>query len=117
MGGTIGQNDLDEDIASVEEKIEEISRKDSGADAEVFETPRPRIFAGAERALVPMNYFEDVEDPYFIDPRVVTELFICPLCKGKLASLDDVESHVEDIHKIDLTTFRSLDLHVETMKV
>jgi len=108
--GTISQNDLGEDIANVE-KIKKISPKDSGTNAEVFKTP--------ETALVPMNYFNDVvvEDPYFTDPRVVTELFVCPLCKGKLAKLDHVESHVEEIHKIDLTTFRSLDLHVVTVKV
>ena len=36
-----------------------------------------------------------------VDPRIVTKLFTCPICLGKLASLSDAKDHIERFHRIN----------------
>jgi len=75
---------------------------------EVHEPPRQptsrafREVSPVSTALVPRDYFVDV------DPNIITKLYVCPMCKGKLARMDHVQKHVVLFHKIDYTLFSSL---------
>ena len=61
--------------------------------------------------LVVNDFFSEV------DPRVVTKLFICPLCFCKLASRKIAENHVLVHHKIDAATFQNVNLNFDIMEV
>lgn len=113
------QDGMDE-VMTIEEP-EEIPRNISRADrketqahgptiTEVNETPRQPTFRG-ETAIVPRDYFVDV------DPNIITKLYVCPLCKGKLARMDHVQKHVVLFHKIDFSLFRNLNIQFTTFPV
>ena len=75
----------------LEEVEEEIPRNEAEPKPgkriyEVYGNPNP---GGAATNLVGNDYFSEV------DPRVVTKLFLCPLCFCKLAYRDDAENHFE----------------------
>jgi hypothetical protein len=87
---------------------EEIPRNETELKPEVYGNTNP---GGAATNLVGNDFFSEV------DPRVVTKLFICPLCFCKLASREVAENHVFMHHKIDAATFQNLNLNFGVMEV
>ena len=52
-----------------------------------------------------------------VDPRLVTKIFLCPLCSCKLAYREDAEKHVFIHHKIDAATFQNLNLSFKVLRI
>jgi len=75
---------------------------------ETFGNPNPN---GAGTSLVRKEYFTDV------DSCVITRLYICPLCKGKLGFKDHARNHITVYHKINAFAFNLLKLKFETIEV
>ena len=100
------QRNTTEDMEGVEE---EIPRNETEPGKPICGNPNQ---SGAETNNLVGNY-------HFIevDPRVVTKLFLCPLCFCKLAYRKDAENHVFVHHKIDAAMFQDLNLNFGVMEV
>jgi hypothetical protein len=75
---------------------------------QTFGNPNPN---GAGTSLVRKEFFTDT------DPCVITRLYICPLCKGKLGFKEHARNHITVYHKINAIAFNLLKLKFETMEV
>ena len=101
---------LSDDMEGVEEEIprNETEPRPGKPIYDVYGNTNP---GGAATNLVGNDFFDEV------DPRVVTKLFLCPLCFCKLAYRKDAENHVFVHHKIDAATFQDLNLNFHFMEV
>ena len=52
-----------------------------------------------------------------VDPYVITRLFICPLCRGKLGFINHIQNHLVKYHKIDPAEIKSLNLTFSGLEV
>ena len=97
--------------------------KAAGVDFHVFKMKKqsswanPMMFNQAWKAIRDRLLFESSDYFFEVDPRVVTKLFLCPLCFCKLAYRKDAENHVFVHHKIDAATFQDLNLSFGVMEV
>ena len=43
------------------------------------------------------------------DPAIIKKLYTCPLCLGKLLSLDEAKSHIELFHRIPMEHQKNME--------
>lgn len=57
----------------------------------------------------PLVTYRNVQEN-FLDPNLVTKLYSCPFCNGKLAFFQHAQDHVVKFHNIKLDQMRKLQL-------
>ena len=52
-----------------------------------------------------------------IDPYMITQLFICPVCLGKFADASYIQGHISNFHKIPVEHQQRLGLEIQCVDV
>ena len=52
-----------------------------------------------------------------IDPYMITQLFICPVCLGKFADVSYIQGHISNFHKIPVEHQQRLGLEIQCVDV